>query len=107
MRAASFALLLALAGCGSWTKPGASQAQANEDQKTCATQAADAHPPQILRAPVIPAADNLDCLRIYGQAQCSPLAAGPLGSQTDMNDGARHVAFEKCMTVKGYRYSSK
>lgn len=107
MRAATFALLLALAGCGSWIRPGASQAQADDDQKACAVQAAHAHPPQILRAPVIPTADNLECSRIYGQAQCSPLAAGPLGSQTDMNDGARHVAFENCMTAKGYRYSVK
>lgn len=105
MRAISFALLLALAGCGSWTKPGATQAQVDTDANACAVQAAEANPPQIVSAPVIPVADNPECARTYGQAQCSPWAAGPRGSQTDMNDGARHVAYQQCMTAKGYRYS--
>lgn len=107
MRTISLALLLALAGCGSWSKPGASQAQIDADEQGCAVQAAEANPPRVVSAPVVPAVDNLECARIYGSAQCSPLGSGPWGSQTDMNNGARHVAFQQCMTGKGYRYSSK
>lgn len=107
MRAVSFALLLALAGCGSWSKPGASPAQAEADEQSCAVRAAETNPPRVVNAPVMPSQDNLECARIYGQAQCSPMTSGLRGTQTDLNDGARHVAFENCMRAKGYRFSSK
>lgn len=107
MRAASLILLLALTGCGSWSKLGGSPSLAEADQTACALQAAEAHPPQMLKPPEIPAATDQQCARIYGTAQCTPIAAGQRAAQTDMNEGARHVAFQTCMADKGYRYSSQ
>ncbi|KQP18076.1 hypothetical protein ASF43_09515 [Pseudorhodoferax sp. Leaf267] len=100
-------VVLALTGCGTWTKPGVTDAQASADQKECGLRAAEAHPPQMLNAPEIPLATDTQCASIYGQAQCAPLGRRDRAAQTDMNDGARHVAFEQCLQAKGYRYTAK
>lgn len=98
--------VLALAGCGSWSKPGGSAEQSRADHQACAEEAAKAYPPRILVAPTLPGTVDARCANIYGAPQCPPLATQP-GQQTDLNAGGRGAALDRCMQSKGYRFSQQ
>ena len=104
-RALTWALALALAGCGSWNKPGATPDQLEADKAACGAEAAKAWPPRPMAAPTWPTEADRKCTDIYGQGPCAPLVQPP-GTSTDLNAGARSAAFDRCLQSRGYRFSS-
>lgn len=107
MRCLPILLVMALSGCGAWTKPGASPEQLEADQQACSLAAAEAHPPRIMSTPEPPPVTDRRCTDIFGQAPCTPAPLTPTATQPDLNAGARSVAFEQCLKAKGYTFSTR
>lgn len=71
MRAVLIASLLALAGCGSWSKPGRRRPRQTQMNRH-AQPSGLGQSSRLATAPAIAAVDNLTCARVYGYARCSP-----------------------------------
>ncbi|MGC3987535.1 MAG: hypothetical protein QM777_23995 [Pseudorhodoferax sp.] len=105
-RALPWAFAVALAGCGSWNKPGATPDQLEADKAACGDEAAKAWPSRQMAVPTWPTEADRKCTDIYGQGPCAPLVQSP-GASTDLNAGARSAAFDRCLQSRGYRFSSR
>jgi hypothetical protein len=102
MRCVSILVVLALSGCGAWTKPGGSPEQQQADQQACGLA-----PPRIISTPQPPPVTDRRCTDLFGQAPCTPAPLPPTATQPDLNAGARSVAFEQCLDDRGYTFSTR
>ena len=110
MRLSLIVLAAALAGCGTWTKPGGTAAQLQADQQACSADAWRAHPPSMMSDatwPTATTAPDRRCASIYGDSQCASLEARKPGTQADLNAGARSNAFDSCLKARGYTFSTR
>jgi hypothetical protein len=97
--------LSALAGCGTWQRPGSTEADLNREMYECEMQAAQAYPPVYSTEPGYTTAARTTCQSYGYQTQCTttPGVTYP-GTTTDMNAIARTTARDSCMRSKGWKF---
>lgn len=95
--------LSALAGCGTWSRPGSTEAEFNREMYECQMQAAQTYPPVYNTSPGYTTAARTTCQSYGYQTHCTttPGVTYP-GTTTDMNTVARAAARDACMRSKGW-----
>ena len=95
---------LLLAGCASWTRPGTTAEQADQDKAACTQQALHEWPEQ-MTAPPAASKDFPRCTPLSNKANC--IEAPPPATRTtpprDANRKPRQAAYESCLSARGYR----
>ncbi len=102
-RIVPWCLVLLLAACSSWTKPGGTPDMLTADQNDCSTAALRDFPPVVgpalggspgMTSPGYACAPDRGCVPTSG--------AAPAATITDQNQAARNAAIDKCMIGKGW-----
>ena len=100
---------LGLAGCASpWQRPGASKAQAAQDQGVCLANALKKAPVHVQREQIVggywqPATEH--CEQRHDTQDCVFYPASwvpPLMGDVDVNKGVRRALVDACMRAHGY-----
>jgi hypothetical protein len=98
-----------LTGCGSWHKPGASDAEFYTDKVQCQATAQSAFPVNMVTnggATQMPSQTN--CRQYGGQMQCTTTPGMVIPApQADMNAMSRSGAFKDCMRGRGWTWQSQ
>jgi hypothetical protein len=100
----------ALSGCGSWHKPGASDADFYNDKVQCQTMAQSAFPVNMVTNGVVTRTPTrTNCQQLYGgQVQCTTIPGTVIpAQQTDSNAIGRAGAMNDCLRGKGWSWKSQ
>lgn len=103
-----------VAGCaGSWTKPGATDAQLGHDIGTCRLEAAQQFPVAVVyhySNSVPQAPPRQECTTQNGQTRCVTIPgtySQPTPQPVDLNAQSRAGAINSCLEGRGYTYTRK
>lgn len=105
---AVIASLLALGGCATWVKPGATEAQRDAQTARCQAgsfQRAPAAPVTVMTNPGGWVPPEKECWKEHGERRCrirDGYYQGPSYSTEDVNEGARDALFDECMYNAGW-----
>jgi len=105
MRPLILCLVLLLAGCAEWSKPGASEADLSAAQTACNNEAMEKAPPTLGRAPEQPGANIAPAYSCVPGKGCVPtgMSTAPTAPDViDINADARAQIFNQCMTSRGW-----
>jgi hypothetical protein len=98
-------LVMLVAACADWSKPGGTPAALAADQSACDTQARAAYPPDLgpgLNTAGGAAPPEVACAPNRGCATTGGGAFTPGGALADRNADARTGAFNQCMLLRGW-----
>lgn len=104
------AMCAALAGCGGWHKPGASEADFYGDKVHCQAVAQSAFPVNMVaNGMTMQTPARTSCQSYYGgQVQCTTIPGMTVpAQQTDVNAAARVGAMNDCLRSRGWSWVSQ